>query len=82
MPALVGSDAGSDGNNEARPEVSMNMGDPRGNMQGVSDVDIAGRPDHVPYMWHSTPMNHEKELDLCLNQPFGPTTPLVDFEPQ
>lgn len=60
----------------------MNMGDPRGNMQGVSDVDIAGRPDHVPYMWPSAPMNHEKELDLCLNQPFGPTTPLVDFEPQ
>lgn len=58
------------------------MGDPRGNMQGVSDVGIAGRPDHVPHMWPSAPMNHEKQLDPCMNQQFEPTSPLVDFDRQ
>lgn len=60
----------------------MNMGDPRGNMQGVSDVDTAGRPDHVPNMWPSAPMNHEKQLDPFINQQFEPTTPLIDFDRQ
>ena len=57
------------------------MGDPRGNIQGDSDVDVAGRPNLVPYMW-SAPMNHEKQLEPYLSQQFEPTTPLVGFERQ
>jgi hypothetical protein len=60
----------------------MSMGDSRGSMQGASDVDIAVRPDHVPYMWPAAPMTQEKQVDPCLNQQFEPTTPLIDFERQ
>lgn len=82
MPTLVGSSAESGENNEAQPEVNREMGDTQGNMQVVSDVDVADRPDHVQYMWPSALANHDKQLDPCMNQEFRPTAPLLDFDRQ
>lgn len=60
----------------------MSMSDPRGSMQGVSDVDIAVRHDHVAYMWPSASIPQEKQVNPCLNHQFEPTTPAIDFERQ